>query len=58
MTPEAYLDLMALDKKVIDGRLRLVLLSALGTGAVRGTSPLTALRETLERGPALCQSPT
>jgi len=58
MAPEAYLDLMALDKKVIDGRLRLVLLSALGTGVVRDDVPLVALRETLERGPALCQSPT
>ena len=58
MTQEAYLDLMALDKKVIDGRLRLVLLSALGAGVVRDDVPLTALRETLERGPALCQSPT
>ena len=58
MTQEAYLDLMALDKKVIDGRLRLVLLSALGAGVVRDDVPLTALRKTLERGPALCQSPT
>ena len=53
MTPEAYLDLMALDKKVIEGRLRLVLLSALGAGVVRDDVPLAALRETLDRGPAL-----
>jgi len=35
-----------------------VLLSALGTGVVRDDVPLVALRETLERGPSLCQSPT
>lgn len=34
MTSETFIDLMALDKKVIDGQMRFVLLNALGSAAV------------------------
>ena len=34
MSPRDFLDLMARDKKVIDGRLRLILLTAIGSAAV------------------------
>ena len=35
MTAEQFLQLMSLDKKVLDGRLRLILLEAIGQAAVR-----------------------
>jgi 3-dehydroquinate synthase len=41
------LDLMAMDKKVLAGRIRLVLLSSLGAGVVSGDCPADALRATL-----------
>ena len=39
MSPEQFLDIMALDKKVIDGRLRLVLLEAIGQSIVSDEAP-------------------
>jgi len=42
------LDLMGMDKKVLAGRIRLVLLESLGTGVVSGDYPAEALRSTLE----------
>ncbi len=41
------LELMAMDKKVLAGRIRLVLLSCLGQGVVSGDYPAQALHETL-----------
>lgn len=57
MTPDRFLELMALDKKVLDGRLRLILLTALGQGVIKEGVPLASLQETLARGASLCQSP-
>ena len=34
MTPQTFLDLMSRDKKVIDGRIRLVLLGAIGEACI------------------------
>ena len=34
MTPQVFLDLMARDKKVVNGRLRLVLISAIGQACI------------------------
>ena len=42
------LDLMGMDKKVLAGRIRLVLLESLGTGVVSGDYPAEALHSTLE----------
>lgn len=44
---ERYLDLMGLDKKVADGRIRLILLEAIGKAVLTGDYPAAALRETL-----------
>ncbi len=44
---ETYLDLMGLDKKVADGKIRLILLQALGKAVMTGDYPQDALRETL-----------
>jgi 3-dehydroquinate synthase len=41
------LELMAMDKKVLAGRIRLVLLASLGAGVVSGDYPAQALQETL-----------
>ncbi len=45
---EKYLQLMGLDKKVSGGRMRFVLLKAIGEGVVSGEVPENLLRETLE----------
>jgi 3-dehydroquinate synthase len=45
---DRFLELMAVDKKVLDGRLRLVLLKGVGKALVTDGFPLQALRETLE----------
>ncbi len=47
---EKYLDLMGLDKKVEDGKMRFVLLRAIGDGVVSGEVPSAMLRETLHVG--------
>ena len=44
---EQFLGLMAVDKKVLDGRLRLVLLRAIGTATVTSEVPLPLLEQTL-----------
>jgi 3-dehydroquinate synthase len=41
---------MAVDKKVQDGRLRLILLRDLGQGVIAGDVDARRLRETLEAG--------
>ncbi len=55
MTPERFKDLMAVDKKVLDGQLRLVLLKSLGQGVVTSDFPVQKLDETLSAGQHLGQ---
>jgi len=45
---EKYLELMGLDKKVEGGKIRFVLLKAIGRAVVYGDVPETLLRQTLE----------
>jgi len=45
---EKYLQLMGLDKKVADGKLRFVLLKSLGKADIVGDVPQTLLEQTLE----------
>ena len=45
---DRFLELMAVDKKVLDGRLRLVLLKGIGKAVVTDGFPLKALRDTLQ----------
>ena len=47
LSGERFLDLMAVDKKVIGGRLRLVLLRALGEAIVTSDFEHSALKATL-----------
>jgi len=47
MTAERFLELMAVDKKVLDGRLRLVLLRQTGEAVVTSEVPRELLLETL-----------
>ena len=44
---ETYLDLMGLDKKVADGKIRFILLQAICQAVMTGDFPQAALRETL-----------
>jgi 3-dehydroquinate synthase len=44
------LELMGMDKKVLAGKLRLVLMKSLGDAVVTSDFPLTTLNETLEQG--------
>ena len=43
-----FLDLMAGDKKSVDGRLRLVLLAELGSAVVVGDTPVTDILKAIE----------
>jgi 3-dehydroquinate synthase len=45
---DKYLDLMGLDKKVADGKIRLILLKAIGQAVMTGDYPQDLLKETLE----------
>ncbi|WP_236207372.1 3-dehydroquinate synthase [Pseudomonas tohonis] len=47
MTPEQFLEHMAVDKKVLDGQLRLVLLRAIGEAVVTADYPRNILDDTL-----------
>ena len=47
MTPDDFLEHMAVDKKVLDGRLRLVLLKGLGAAVVTSEFPREILDATL-----------
>ncbi len=47
MTPEEFISLMSVDKKVIDGQLRLVLLKSLGQGIVTDQFAPELLQQTL-----------
>jgi len=44
---DKYLDLMGLDKKVADGKIRLILLKAIGQAVMTGDYPQDLLKETL-----------
>ena len=44
---DAYLDLMGLDKKVSNGKIRFILLQAIGTAVMTGDYPPAELRATL-----------
>ncbi|WP_308364219.1 MULTISPECIES: 3-dehydroquinate synthase [unclassified Microbulbifer] len=48
MTVREYLEAMAVDKKVLDGRLRLVLLRSLGDAQICDDTPLKQLEEALK----------
>ncbi|BBO22010.1 MAG: 3-dehydroquinate synthase [Candidatus Desulfobacillus denitrificans] len=45
---DRYMALMALDKKVASGKLRLILLEALGRGVIRDDAPETEVRAAIE----------
>lgn len=45
---DQYLELMGLDKKVVDGQIRFVLLKALGHAVISSAVPANLLRDTLE----------
>jgi 3-dehydroquinate synthase len=47
LNPELYLQLMGLDKKVVGGKMRFVLLKAIGHAVVSGDVPEELLRQTL-----------
>jgi 3-dehydroquinate synthase len=47
--PERFLELMSVDKKAKDGRLRFVVLERIGSARVRGDVPAAMLEETLSR---------
>lgn len=55
MTSEQFLSLMAVDKKVLAGKLRLVLLRQLGQAVVSADFPLQTLEQTLIAGTELGQ---
>ncbi|MCL6270585.1 3-dehydroquinate synthase [Sansalvadorimonas sp. 2012CJ34-2] len=48
MTPAQFMELMSVDKKVVDGKLRLVLLKGLGEAVVTGDVPQDLLHSQLE----------
>jgi 3-dehydroquinate synthase len=47
--PDQFLSLMSVDKKVLDGKLRLVLLKAIGSACVTDEFEMAKLHETLEK---------
>ncbi len=49
LSAEQFLSLMSIDKKVLDGKLRLVLLNAIGSACVTDEFDLLKLHETLEK---------
>jgi 3-dehydroquinate synthase len=52
---DRFLALMAVDKKVQDGRIRLVLLRAIGDAVVEAGFDPALLRQTLQAGNELCK---
>jgi len=48
------LETMGMDKKVVDGRLRLILTDAIGSAGLTDQAPEEAIRATLNAGEALC----
>lgn len=55
MGVDEFLNLMAVDKKVLDGQLRLVLMKALGDAVVTADFPAAVLRDVLEQAVARAQ---
>ena len=55
ITIERYLDLMASDKKTEQGKLRFILLKAIGQGAIASDIETDQLVATLEAGDRLCE---
>lgn len=55
MSAEQFRSLMAVDKKVQDGKLRLILLRCLGQAVIEGNVDPALLEQTLTAGEALCQ---
>jgi 3-dehydroquinate synthase len=55
ITTERYLDLMASDKKTEQGKLRFILLKAIGQGAIASDIEPGQLVATLEAGDRLCE---
>ena len=54
LSADAMLEAMSMDKKVVDGRIRLVLTDAIGMAALTDQAPEDAIRATLRAGDALC----
>lgn len=54
MSPEQFIDLMSVDKKVQSGRIRFVLLRQLGDAVVEADIDPELLRQTLTAGERLC----
>ena len=54
VSADAMLQAMGMDKKVVDGRIRLVLTDAIGTAALTDQAPEAEIRATLGAGDALC----
>jgi len=48
VTPERFLELMAVDKKVLDGQLRLVLMRDVGESVISAEFETDTLRQTLD----------
>ena len=55
ISAEDYLELMSSDKKAEQGKIRFILLKALGSAVLTGDVPPDLLRETLTAGDALCR---
>jgi len=50
MSPDQFKQLMSVDKKVLDGQLRLILLKSIGSAVVTSDFSIEKLNETLEAG--------
>lgn len=55
MTAEQFMELMSVDKKVQQGKIRFVLLRAIGDAVVESNIPADLLRQTLSAGQQLCR---
>ena len=55
ISTEDYMELMSSDKKAEQGKIRFILLKALGSAVLTGDVPPDLLRETLTAGDALCR---
>lgn len=56
MSPDDFMGLMAVDKKVENGRIRLVLLKAIGDAVIETEFKAELLQQTLTAGESLCRS--
>ena len=55
MTAEQFIELMSVDKKVQQGRIRFVLMRGIGDAVVESDIPADLLHQTLSAGPQLCR---